>query len=281
MRQITIIGAGLIGGSFALAARKAGFTGRLVACDRPVVLARARSLGAFDVGFVDARQAVVNSDVVLLATPVGGILDYLEQAAGWPQTSLITDVGSTKLEIVQRARNIFGSAAAQRFLPGHPMAGKELSGLDQADADLFRGAVWLITPYQKQNLEQGSAKDFLELVSAMGARMMTLDPERHDRLCAWVSHLPQMVSTALAAALLDEFGDAPDLHAIGGRALREMTRIAASPYSMWRDIAFTNTANIADAIQHLEQHLAHLRENLKTRELEEMFGKGNEFRKQR
>ncbi len=111
-----------------------------------------------------------------------------------------------------------------------------------------------------------------------------MDAERHDRVCAWVSHLPQMLSTALAGTLLDEFtasgpegATLDDVHAVGGRALREMTRIASSPYSMWRDIALTNSENIADALLALEQRLAHLRENLRSPELRREFEQGNRF----
>jgi prephenate dehydrogenase len=111
----------------------------------------------------------------------------------------------------------------------------------------------------------------------MGARVIRIDLQRHDRLCAWISHLPQMVATALAGSLQDEFGDDPELHAIGGRALREMTRIASSPYSMWRDIALTNTEPIQEALFRLEQHLAHIRENLRTRELASEFEQAQKF----
>ena len=105
----------------------------------------------------------------------------------------------------------------------------------------------------------------------MGARVAVLDPADHDRFCAWISHLPQMISTALAAALVEEFGpDAPVLD-IGGRALREMTRISGSPYSMWRDVAITNKKNISDALQKLEQRLAHIRENLDSKQLADEF----------
>ncbi len=107
---------------------------------------------------------------------------------------------------------------------------------------------------------------------------MDLDAERHDVLCAWVSHLPQMVSTAMSALLEDEFGDAEDMRAIGGRALREMTRLGASPYSMWRDVALSNTKPLAETLLALEQRLAHLRENLKTPELRDEFAKANRFR---
>ena len=106
--------------------------------------------------------------------------------------------------------------------------------------------------------------EYVQWIERIGARVLEMDAERHDRICAWISHLPQMLSTALAATLHDEFGNDPDLEAIGGRALREMTRLAQSPYSMWRDIALTNTANIQEALLRLEQRLAHLRENLRT-----------------
>ncbi len=223
--------------------------------------------------------------MVLLATPVGGVLDLIEQLGPiLPPHVLMTDVGSTKKEIVMRAESVFGAAAARRFLAGHPMAGKEHSGIEYADADLFENAVWLFTPTAGQNVAPesslaGPVSDFLSLVSSVGSRILAVDAARHDRLCAWVSHLPQMVATALASSLEDEFGDDEALKAVGGRALREMTRIAASPYSMWRDVALTNTANIAESVSKLEQRLAHIRENLRTRGLQEEFENGNKFKK--
>jgi prephenate dehydrogenase len=161
------------------------------------------------------------------------------------------------------------------------MAGKEHGGVFNADPGLFLDTVWLVTPLPEQDIHQGLAGLFLELVGKMGARVISMDAERHDRFCAWVSQLPQMISTALAVSLQDEFGDAPDLHAIGGRALREMTRIASSPYSMWRDIALSNTANIQEALLRMEQELAHIRENLCTRGLEAEFERAGGFRKMR
>ncbi len=279
IQQITIVGVGLIGGSFALAARRAGFQGRLVGCDRRAELDHARTRGVIDEGHEDLLTAVRGSDVILLATPVGAIIDLLEQTPLFPPDALITDVGSTKDSIVERALAVLGDAARTRFLAGHPMAGKERSGIELADADLFHNAVWLITPLPGQDPQAGKAGEFLKLVETIGARVMALQLEQHDRLCAWVSHLPQMLATALAATVEDELGDDPELLAIGGRALREMTRIASSPYSMWRDIALTNTANIQQAMQKLEQRLAHVRENLRTRELEAEFERGQRFRK--
>jgi prephenate dehydrogenase len=279
-RQITVIGTGLIGGSFALAVRKAGFTGKIVGCDRESVLMRARDFGAIDNGVVNPEEAVRDSDLVVLATPVGNIIDLIERVG--PLVSpdaLITDVGSTKSEIMTRARDVFGKDVTARFLPGHPMAGKEYAGVEYADAHLFQDAVWLITPYAAQDIASAKIASFLELVSKMGARPVTLDPAEHDRICALVSHLPQMISTAFASTLVDELGDNSQVAPIGGRALREMTRIAQSPYSMWRDIALTNTKNIQEGLLKLEQKLAHIRENLRTRELEEEFNRAHQLRK--
>ncbi len=277
IRQITIIGTGLIGGSFALAARQAGFSGRVVGCDREPVLAQASARGAIDEGFTDPAEAARGSDVILLATPVGAIIDLIERVGPTtPPHALLTDVGSTKMEIAARARAVFGQQAGQRFLPGHPMAGREQGGIEHADGSLFQGAVWVITPLGGTS---AVAAGFLELVAAVGARVVSMEPERHDRLCAWLSHLPQMLATALAASLSEEFGADSQALELAGPALREMTRTAASPYAMWRDIALTNRGNLQEALLHLEQRLAHLRENVSTRELAAEFDLANAFRK--
>jgi prephenate dehydrogenase len=279
-RQITIIGTGLIGGSFGLALKRHGFHGRIVGCDRAPVLDRARDKGAIDRGHTNPSDAVRGSQVVVLATPVGAIIDMIERIGPvLPPRILLTDVGSTKASVVARAKDVFGKDATCRFLAGHPMAGKEQAGVEFAEADLFRGAAWFFTPMPGQNIYGGIGGEFVEWVERIGARVATMDAEEHDRLCAWISHLPQMIATALAATLVEELGsDAPLLEA-GGRALREMTRISASPYSMWRDIALTNKENIQDALLKLEQRLAHIRENLGTRELAMEFERAHELRK--
>lgn len=281
IRQITIVGTGLIGGSLALALRKRKFSGRIIGCDRAPVLERAQEKGAIDAGITNPADAVQGSSVVVLATPVVAIVDLIERLGpALSAKSLLTDVGSTKGEVVARAQKIFGKAASQRFLAGHPMAGKEQSGVEFADADLFEGAAWFVTPLPGQDIDSGLSGEFLEWVEKIGARIANLPPKEHDQLCAWISHLPQMISTALAASLVDEFGDAPLLEA-GGRALREMTRISSSPYSMWRDIAITNKENIADALLKLEQRLAHIRENLDSRELAAEFERAHALRKEK
>jgi prephenate dehydrogenase len=279
-RQVTIIGTGLIGGSLGLALKKRHLAGRIIGCDRAPVLERAQECGAIDAGTTNPADAVRGSDLVVLATPVIPILDLTDRLGpALPAKTLVTDVGSTKAEIVQHAVKSFGRSARQRFLAGHPMAGKECAGVEFADADLFAGAAWLFTPLPGQNVHAGVCGDFVHCAEKMGARIALLDPTDHDRFCAWISHLPQMISTALAAALVEEFGaDAPVLD-IGGKALREMTRISASPYSMWRDVAITNKKNLADALQKLEQRLAHIRENLDTRELAREFERAHQLKK--
>jgi prephenate dehydrogenase len=276
IRQITIVGTGLIGGSLGLVLKKGGFRGKIVGCDSASVLKRAKRARAIDVGLADPIEACLGSDVVVLATPVGSIIELIERLAQRISSStLLTDVGSTKGEIVSRATKAFGKDAARRFLAGHPMAGKENSGVAFADADLFRGAVWFVTPLLGQKLKSGIIGEYLKLVKKTGARIAELDAAEHDELCAWISHVPQMISTALAATLVEEYGEKAPLLESGGRALREMTRIAASPYSMWRDIAITNKKQIADALLKLEQRLAHIRENLDTRGLEREFELGH------
>jgi prephenate dehydrogenase len=244
------------------------------------VLERARHQGAIDRGETNPITAVRGSQIVLLATPVGAIIDLIRVLGpGLPRHALITDVGGTKVDVVRGARAVFGRMAAKRFLAGHPMAGKEQAGVEFADARLFEGAAWLITPLAGQNIDEGLSGEFLSWVERMGARIAVLAPEKHDVLCAWVSHLPQMISTALAACLVDEFGPSAPVLPAGGRALREMTRISASPYSMWRDIALTNKNNIQEALLKLEQRLAHIRENLDTRELAHEFERAHEMKK--
>ncbi len=284
IEQITIVGTGLIGGSLGLALKQARFGGRIVGCDRPDVLARARELGAIDSGETSLEAAVLGSDVVVLATPVLAILDLIAKLAPMmPEGALLTDTGSTKLEIVRQADKVFGASAIGRFLPGHPMAGKESGGIDKADAELFRGATWVLTPpggtqaMVSPEFTRGRHGDWIELLESIGARIVVLDPERHDKMCAYTSHLPQMVSTAMAATVVDATGNDGAIAALAGGGIRGMVRLAAGDYSMWRDIALTNTKNLQDALLQLEQKLAHIRENLKTRELQAEFDKAHEL----
>lgn len=281
IRQITIVGTGLIGGSLGLALRDYGYAGTIIGCDKKAVLQVAEDRGAIDRAELDLERAVDGSDLVVFATPVGCILSQFESIAPLlPPETLVTDVGSTKEQFVEHVRLVYGAIAHRRVLPGHPMAGKEHGGIQNADAELFHNAAWLITPIESDAPYTPRQQEYMQLLKGIGARLITVDPERHDRICAWVSHLPQMISTAFATVLRDELGDDEAVTQIGGRALREMTRIAHSPYSMWRDIALTNSQNIDDVILRFEQQLTYLRENLRGPGLRELFESANKFGEQ-
>jgi len=283
IENIAIVGTGLIGASIGLALRRAGFAGEIVGIDtNPDEATAAVRIGA--ASRAGSFEEFAKADVVVLAVPVLAIMDCMGRLSPLlGPRQLVTDVGSTKLAISELARSLFGGEGQANFLPGHPMAGKESGGAALAEASLFDGAMWLFTPLPGAATELET--EWRAWVAKFGARTMDLDAARHDRICAWVSHLPQMVSTAMSAMFEDEFAHAPELaaefRAIGGRALREMTRLGASPYSMWRDVAHTNTEPLAATIFALEQRLAHLRENLKTPELREEFEKANAFRRER
>ena len=285
IERIAILGTGLLGTSVGLALRAAGFSGQITGWNRsPESAQTALAAGAIDSIAADPLQAARESQVVLLAVPIYATLDFMEKLSGLLGSEhLVTDVGSTKKQITAAAGRLFNTPERAAFLPGHPMAGKERGGAALGDANLFRGAVWLFTgdpAWQRSPRSAELVKGWRELVAAMGSKTLDLDPVRHDELVAWVSHLTQFVATALSALLEEEVGDAPELKDVGGRALREMTRLGASPYSMWRDIALTNTEPVQAALQAIEQRRAHLRENLRTPELRDEFEQANKFRRE-
>jgi prephenate dehydrogenase len=272
--RITILGTGLLGTSAGLALRASGFTGEITGWNRTLAEAYyGLRMGAFTAVAEDAVEGARAGEVVLLAMPIYATLDYMAQLSGaLTADHLVTDVGSTKRLIAESAARLYNMPGRPAFLPGHPMAGKERGGAALADADLFHGAVWLFTddPAARRSTKGAAlAEEWRHWVRAMGARVIDVNPLRHDGL----------VATALSALLEEEVGNAPELKDVGGRALREMTRLGASPYSMWRDIAHTNTEPIERAIHALEQRLMHLRENLRTPELRGEFDQANRFRR--
>ena len=285
IERIAILGTGLLGTSVGLALRAAGFRGAITGWNRGAEGAQvALAAKAIDSIAADPLQAARESDVTVLAVPIYATLDLMEQLGPILGCDhLVTDVGSTKRKICEAAARLFNTRDRAAFLPGHPMAGKERGGAALGDAGLFRGAVWLFTDDPAAERSAHSAalvKAWREWVAAMGSKTIDLDPVRHDELVAWVSHLPQFVATALSALLQEEVGDAPELKDVGGRGLREMTRLGASPFSMWRDIAYTNTEAVQAALLALEQRLTHLRENLHTPALRDEFEQANRFRRE-
>lgn len=245
---VTIAGVGLIGGSFALALKNAGFRGTIIGVSSPRTVEAALERNAIDIA-LPLPEAAAQSDVVYLAQPIERIMEMLEEVdeAVRPGT-LITDAGSTKLDIVERAARVIKRG---RFAGGHPMAGKEARGVEAADANLFRGRPYVLT----------SPDPVLEdWIGKIGARLVRMDAARHDRLAAVVSHLPQLVSTALAATIVQE----PDAHSVAGPAAHDLTRLALSPYEIWRDIFSTNAGEIDAALGRFIGRLEELRTALRS-----------------
>ena len=277
-RRVAIVGLGLLGGSWGLALKQAGFTGRMVGyARRAETCAQALAAGAVDEGFTDASEAVYDADLVILATPVAVILDHLPNLQ--PHLSLralVTDVGSTKRRICERAAELY--AERPLFLGGHPMAGKERSGLENADAGLFQNARYLLTPSKPEHLDDIRVQAFRALVMGIGARPLTTDPATHDLAVAYLSHLPQLLSSGLAS-LMEEKHAAGNLSLeVAASGFRDVTRLADSPYSVWRDICLTNTENIQMALDALIQKLESIKLHLSDRELEREFLAAHQLR---
>lgn len=284
IERIAILGTGLLGTSVGLALRGAGYRGAIAGWNRsPEQAELALEMGAVDSISKHLLQVGRECDVVLIAVPIFATLDIMEQLSGLlGPNQLVTDVGSTKAQISAAGNRLFNQAGRAAFLPGHPMAGKERGGAALGDAELFRGATWIFTDdsgAERSEHAVALVAAWREWVTAMGARIVDLDPVRHDELVAWVSHLPQFAATAMSALLEDELGDALEIKDVGGRGLREMTRLGASPFSMWRDIAHTNTEHIETVLQAFEQRIAYLRENLREPALREEFEQANRFRR--
>lgn len=277
IQQITICGVGLIGGSLGLAMKKHGFAGKVMGFGRPATMERALKAGAIDQGSSSLAGAVKEADVIYLASPIIHILELMEQLPPLvKRDALITDAGSTKAVIAEKGAALF--PAQPWFVGGHPMAGKETTGVESADADLFVNARYALTPFSRHHLDPPVAREFVGWLDRIGARVMILNADVHDEIVTWTSHLPQMVSTALAAAVLENLRFPEDLQLSAG-GLRDTSRLAESSYNVWRDIALTNPDNLDRAITAYIQVLDHLRENLRTRELETLFDQGNELRR--
>jgi prephenate dehydrogenase len=277
--RIAIIGTGLIGGSFALAVREHFPSTTIVGWDRDATtLARARAGGAVQEAARDLEAAVRGADLVYVALPVSAIVKALAPiaAAAGPRT-LVTDAGSTKVLIGQAARECFHGKSA-RFLGGHPMAGKETSGIEHADAGIFRGAPYALIGNECTADERVRA--FAALVSAIGAQPIWCDVDTHDWSVGIVSHLPQMLSIALARVIQDETDETGFPLSLAGPGLQDSLRLAGSPYTVWRDILVANSDNVGRALNRLGQAIEYLQQNLKSAEMEEEFHAANELYKQ-
>ncbi|MGC1659637.1 MAG: prephenate dehydrogenase [Candidatus Acidiferrales bacterium] len=279
-RRAAILGMGLIGGSFALALKRAHPETAIVGFDRPETLERAKKreplAAVLQETTADFATAVHGADLIYVALPIVAAVEALPSiAASAASDALITDACSTKSAICRAAAEAFRGGT--RFLGGHPMAGKEQSGIDHADANLFRGARYALIALETD--PDLRVQKFAALLHKIGAEPVWCDADTHDWAAGVVSHLPQMVSIALARVIADETDETGLPVSLAGSGLRDALRLAASPYSVWRDICLTNTDNIARSLDRIEQAVSYLRTRLASRELEQEFHAANELYK--
>ena len=311
IQRISILGTGLIGGSFALALRKYATNLQITGWDRPDVARTAEATKAFDEMLTgDLTPALRDADLIYIALPIGVTLDLLPEFARIaPRKALVTDACSTKLRISQGAQELFAGADKPLFLPGHPMAGREHAGIAHADADLFQNAPYALiadlpgedassaSRESKKSVsefqidlnaqpERGDAlrKDvrvdaFLKLLKKIGARPLWLGARQHDYAVGLASHLPQLVAVALASFLYDRLDENGLPITVAGPGLRDTLRLAGSPYSTWRDIVLTNREVLGASLDLLARRIDEMRERLATRELEADFDAANELYK--
>jgi prephenate dehydrogenase len=271
--RIAVVGLGLMGGSIALAARKAWPSALVIGVDRSPVLERAMVRHAIDVASEDL-MIISEADLVVLSTPVGSILELLpvlpERVAG---EAVITDVGGTKRAILGAARTL---PPRLPFVGGHPLAGAASRGIDAARADLFAGRPWLLI--DEGNVLRESVDRLSTFVQGLGARPLTVPSSAsHDRLVAFLSQLPQLTASALMAIVGAEVGE--DGLALAGRGLRDTTRLASSPADIWRDICRTNGDEIGASLDALIALLQDLRQHLSEgAAIDRVFGSANQWR---
>jgi len=272
--HLAIVGVGLIGGSFALAARRAGLAHRITGWGGKNSLAKALATGVVD-GSEDSFDSseVSRADLVYLAAPIGGILDFLRTHGKLIKPgAIVTDAGSTKREICRAAHASLPPEV--HFVGGHPMAGSHKAGIEFARADLFEGAPYAIVSREG---EESAVSTFGEVVQAIGARLVITTAEHHDRVVARISHAPQLLSTALAVATEDSIGH--ELSRLAGPGFKDMTRLASSPWSIWKDICQTNADEITAALGEVIRGLEVTRERVASGDsaaLLEAFEKANQ-----
>jgi prephenate dehydrogenase len=305
IQRVTILGTGLIGGSFALALKRYATDLQITGWDRQETAHAAQTSGAVDHAHHGAlSEAIRAADLVYIALPIGVTIDLLPEIArhATPQ-ALITDACSTKVRIVTAAAELFPASSSQLFLGGHPMAGREVSGIANADPDLFRGQTYaLITAPGPASLGAGlqagitigtaqtdapspqpnrdpRISAFVKLLEKIGARPLWLGAQQHDYAVGLSSHLPQLTAVALASFLYDRLDENGLPITLAGPGLRDSLRLAGSPYAVWRDIILTNREILSAELDLFARRLDDLRDRLHSRELEADFDAANEVYK--
>ncbi len=267
-RHVCIVGCGLIGGSFALALRRAGFAGRITACGgrRSPKLAVERGVAnAIEESFDHGEMC--DADLIYLAAPIGAIIDFLRTRGSQIKPgAVVTDAGSTKVGITRVARASLPPGV--HFIGGHPMAGSEHTGVEYARADLFDRATYALM--HDDGVDQTALDRFRSLVASIGARVVLTDPQSHDAVVALISHLPQLAASTLSSLLGAEHdgavADRELAQRLAAAGWRDMTRLAGSSWSVWRDICLTNQPNISIALGALIAELQSLKDALDVRD---------------
>ena len=263
-RKVAIVGMGLIGGSLALALRGKKLVDSIVGIDLDAVqLERAIARGAVDHTTEDLLSGVNGADLLVLAIPVGSMASIVRQlAAHLSPGCVITDVGSTKKHIVRVIETILSPSAL--FVGGHPIAGREQSGMQAASEDLFTGARCILTPTSRTDRQ---AVDKIQaLWNEIGCDVVIMDPENHDRIFAVVSHLPHVVAYALVGTMIDYEEKGGEILSYSAGGFRDFARVAASSPQMWRDIFLENREHILQALQSYLQVLEQIREMIQNRD---------------
>ena len=265
--QVTVIGLGLMGGSLAAALRTSGSCRRVVGvARRPITLQTARSLRFIHEGTTDVREGVADADIVVLATPVRDILDKIGLIGPWLKTgAVLMDVGSTKRAICQAME---GLPAGVQPIGGHPMCGKESSGITMAEPGLYRDRIFVLAPL-KRTLPMATALA-QSMVDAIGGRWLVLEPERHDRLVAAISHLPYMMAVTLVKAAEAVSSDDSLAWRLAAGGFRDTSRVAAGSIPMMMDILTTNRGPVLETLYAAQAQLAQLIDLMEGRETEKL-----------
>jgi len=240
--KVAVVGPGLIGASMGMALRKRGLAGTVVGIGRrQESLDRALGVGAIDKATLDPAQGVKSADLVVLATPIGALPEVMAQICdALDAEAVLTDVASSKVKVVETISSALRSRPDVAYIPTHPMAGSEQSGPLAASADLFEGAVCIITPLTNTFPESKSL--ITHMWNALGARVVSMTPQAHDRAVARISHMPHLAAAAILAVL-----DEPEM-ALCGKGLLDTTRVASGSPELWLDICKTNREDIRDSL---------------------------------
>jgi len=254
--QLGLIGCGLMGGSFAMAMKRAGLVKRVVGYSKsPSTTERARQMGVIDVEAPSALLAVSGADVVLLAVPVAATEATFKAIRHLVTANmLVMDVGSTKRDVVDAARRVLRDHVGS-FVPSHPIAGKEVSGVEHADPDLYQGRQVILTPVDKT--QPAHLKRAQELWEALGCQVQQMTPESHDAAFAAVSHLPHLLAFALMHGIVHQ-PQGKEFLGLGGPGFKDFTRIAASDPKMWRDVLLANRLELVEQAKIFQRSLANM-----------------------